>query len=192
VRKLYGRIPLNFLNKALNLHFIKYGNYIFMYLNPYLLPAYLIAIIIATIISLFAIQIIYFILLKKLFETIKTEFSIKKPWTVWLSLIPALGSIWFFYLIFKAKTGTEKTLSFYKSQEKSNAGFYWFLASFILSYSSLLSTSSSFQIVVKYQYIFIFGIISSICYIIHIIKLISARKLILKAKQNYSNINELK
>ena len=136
-------------------------------------------------ITLIFMQIFYIIALKKLFDTIKTEFSLKKTWTVWLAFIPILGNIWIFYLVFQAKTGTEKTLSFYKSQKKSNSGFYWFFISIFFGYLIFFLTEFPDLLILS---IFMQGI----CFIIHVIKVFYARKLILKAMHNFSNLNKIK
>ena len=139
----------------------------------------------AILIPLIAYQIYYLILLKRLFETIKSEFSIKKPWTVWLTLIPILGNLWWYYLIFKAKKGTENTLSYFNSQEKSNAGFYWFIIGIILLFATGFLNNHPILLVLS----FIIGFTS---YIIHGVKVYKARKLILKTMEDASHSIELR
>lgn len=139
-----------------------------------------IAVSVALMIPFIAYQVFYLILLMKLFSVIKTEFSIQKPWTVWLTLIPILRNLWWYYLIYKAKVGTEKTLSFYQSPDKSTAGFYWFFISIILFFATGLLKKQPYILITIF-------FIAFICYIIHGIKVFKARKIILKAKENSSS-----
>ena len=129
--------------------------------------------------------IFYIIILIKLFQAIKKEFSIAYPWTVWLTMIPILGPIWWLYLIYKAKVGTENTLSYYNSDKKSNAGFYWFLIStvFYLLFLYFKNNPSYFSLTLALLFISTF--------LVHCYKIYQAKKLILIAIQNAPTKTEL-
>jgi cobalamin synthase len=127
----------------------------------------------------------YITILINLFQIIKKEYSIPYPWTVWFTMIPILGPIWWFYLIFKAKSGTEKTLSFYNSNKKSNAGFYWFLISAIFYLIFLYINNNLSYLTLILVFIF------TITFSVHFYKVYQAKKLILLAIQNAPTKTEL-
>lgn len=158
---------------------------------------------IATLIIIFIFIIFFFIFyIYKLMSIIKIldkKYSDLKPYVALFLLVPIIGNIWWLFLLKKIKNSVEKTIEEFNCVQKSNAGYYSALFSFIfliiniLTIVILLKADFDFQEFIKKQDFFHETLIAAYILLIllfinslfvHVFELFKLNKILLKINNN--------